>query len=70
MRFHAGETIECAAVLESYGRTGGAGQIDDFLQAVAAGAAGDKDAFEGPPGAQGFDNGVNSNQDGQMPIIA
>lgn len=61
MRFHAGETIERAAVLKPYGGVSGAGEIDDFLQAVASGTAGDEDAFEGTPGAQGFDDGVNSN---------
>ena len=66
---NAGQTIESAALLKPYGSAGGARKIDDFLQSVAAGAASHEDAFERTPGSQGFDYGVNSNQDGQTSII-
>jgi hypothetical protein len=69
VRLDAGETVERAAIFEPDGSVGGAGEIDDFLEAMASGAAGDQDAFEGTLRAQRFGDGMNSNQDGQMPII-
>ena len=45
MRFDAGETVERAAVFKSDGRARGAGEVDDFLQTLASGAAGDEDAL-------------------------
>ena len=37
---------------------------------MAAGAAGDEDAFEGASGAQGFGDGVNADENGHPTMIA
>jgi hypothetical protein len=36
---------------------------------MSAGAAGNEDAVKRPPGAQSFDDGMDTNQDGQTSII-
>jgi hypothetical protein len=41
VRFHAREAVERTAILKSYGCAGGAGEIDNFLQAMAPGATGE-----------------------------
>jgi hypothetical protein len=69
VRFDARKAVEGAAILESNGSPGGPREIDHFLQTMAPGASGDEDTFEGPFCAQGFRDGVDSDEDGQVSII-
>jgi hypothetical protein len=69
MRFDAGDTIERAAVFKAKRRTRSPRQIDDFLETLPTSAARHKDAVERAFGAQRFDDGMNSDQNGQLPII-
>jgi hypothetical protein len=69
MRYDAGHAVERATVFEAKRGTGGARQIDDLLEAVAACAARYEDAVERALCAQRLDDGMNSDQNGQLPII-
>jgi hypothetical protein len=69
MRFNACEAVERAAFFEPDGSAGRARQIDDLLKALTSGATSDEDAIQRALGAQRFHNGMNSNQNGQLPII-
>jgi hypothetical protein len=60
----AGETVESRARLEADGDVGAAREVDDLLDARAAGALGDEDTVEGPLGLEGFKNGVDSAENG------
>jgi len=66
MRFGAGQPVESAPVFEPHGRAGLAGQIHHFLDARTRQTSGDQDAFEGPLRAQGFDDRVDSDKNGQI----
>lgn len=70
MGFRAGEAIESASVFKTNRRASGAGEVDGFLEAVTAGTARDKDALQRAFGAQGFDNGMDSDENGQLTIMA
>jgi len=48
---------------------GFARQVDDFLQTIPTRAPGDEDAFERASRAQGFGDGVDTDQNGQTKII-
>ena len=69
MGFGGGGPVERTAFFEPDGRAGLAGEVDDFLEAVAARAPGNEDAVKGAFGAEGFGNGVDADEDGQEPII-
>jgi hypothetical protein len=69
MGFDAGDAIQSAALFKAQRSAGGPRQIDDFLEAMSAGATRDENAIEGAFGAQRFDHGMNSDENGQVPII-
>jgi hypothetical protein len=69
MGFDACHAVERAAIFEADGSAGGSGEVNDFLETMTARAAGNDDAFEGAPGAQGLGYRMNAYQDCQSSII-
>jgi len=55
-----GGAVELFAGFETHGNPALPAQFDDFLKTLAGGALDDENAFEGPCGAEGFPDGMDS----------
>ncbi len=63
MRGAPGQLVQGGARFKAGGDGGGAAQVHDLLDALAASALGDYNAIETAPGAQRFQNRMDANQD-------
>ena len=69
MRFHSGKAVECAPILEPHRRSRAAGEVDNFLQAMASGSASHEDTLQRAFCPKRFSDGMNSDENGQTLII-